>query len=596
MGSAEGTRTNGTPPAAVRPGSRGAPLLEATLEAIGDGLLVADRAGRVTYHNRRLLELWQLPEVDLTGAEFQPLFERATPQLRDPEKTLARVSALCASADATASGLIELADGRLFELTSRALRLGGEAVGRVWGFRDVTTRVALEQQLAHQAQHDALTGLANRATFRKRVEQVLEDAARRGHAADHVALLVLDLDGFKLVNDSAGHPAGDALLAEVARRLLDATRGSDLVGRLGGDEFAVLLERVRSEDDVAVVATRVLAALREPITVLGTTAVVGASIGIAYGGAALGARTRARPTDGLDLLLRNADLALYEAKARGKGRYALFEPAMHATALERRSLEWALRRGLERGEFRLVYQPIVALDTQCLTGVEALVRWDSPDRGLVLPEQFIPLAEETGLIVPLGRWVLEEACRQGARWAAGPGGAPTVTVNVSGRQLQHPTFVDGVRAALDASGFPATCLVVELTESTLVGQIDAVLERTTALKALGVRLAIDDFGTGYSSLSQLQRFPFDVLKIDKSFIDRVADGGHEAALAGAIVALGKALSLHTVAEGVETAAQQAALTAMGCACAQGYLFAEPLAAGDVGRMLAESGRGPARTA
>ena len=465
------------------------------------------------------------------------------------------------------------------------LDMVGGGPGLMAMLQDVTDHRALEEQLVYRAFHDPLTGLANRARLRDRVAEALTAAPGAPARAD-VYVLLVDLDGFKLVNDSAGHAAGDRLLCEVAERLLHATRGSDLVARLGGDEFAVLLADVRGAADAETVAGRIVGALARPVPVGVGTAAVGASVGVARATPAAATPAEAEPA--VEALLRDADLALYEAKARGRGQFVVFEPDMHAAVVERIALEGALRQGLARGEFRLVYQPIVDFATGALQGVEALVRWDHPTRGTVGPGAFVPLAEETGLIRPLGRWVLEEACRQGAAWAAA-GAAPDfyVTVNVSGRQLQQAGFVDEVRAALAGAGLAAGRLVLELTESMVIHHPEAARERLCALKALGIRLAIDDFGTGYSALSYLRQFPIDVLKIDKSFVDQIAGGGQPAALAGAIVAIGDALSLRTVAEGVETAEQAAALSAMGCALGQGYHFARPLPPAEVDAWLAE---------
>ncbi|GJG88868.1 hypothetical protein tb265_40490 [Gemmatimonadetes bacterium T265] len=332
-------------------------------------------------------------------------------------------------------------------------------------------------------------------------------------------------------------------------------------------------------------ADRVVGALSRPFVVHGTGCVIGASVGIAHSADVPGTDVDAEARSGA--LLRNADLALYAAKARGKGQYAFYAPVMHAAAVERVTLEAALGRALERGEFCLVFQPIVDLATGAAVGAEALVRWDHPKRGRVAPADFIPLAEETGLIVPLGRWVLDTACRQAAGWPAAPGKrGVAVTVNVSGRQLARPEFVSEVEAALAASGLAPARLTLELTESTVIHDPARAITRLTALKALGVRLAVDDFGTGYSALSYLQQFPLDVLKIDKRFVDPVAAGGQAAALAAAIVGLGDALSLQTVAEGIESAAQAAVLRAMRCALGQGYHFARPLAADVIGGWLA----------
>jgi diguanylate cyclase (GGDEF)-like protein/PAS domain S-box-containing protein len=470
----------------------------------------------------------------------------------------------------------------------------GAEPGLVGMLQDVTEHRALEEELVYRAYHDALTGLANRARFHDRLAEALRAAcsAEGAHpgAGAAVAVLLVDLDGFKLVNDVAGHAAGDALLREVGARLLDAARGCELVARLGGDEFGVLLAGVRADADALAVADRIVAAVGRPFTVHGVAAAVGVSVGVARGGTGEQppAPAGAPPLAAVDALLRHADLALYEAKARGKRQAALFEPGMHAAAVARVALEAALRDGLARGEFRLVYQPVVDLATGELSGVEALVRWEHPEHGLVPPAEFIPLAEETGLIRPIGRWVLEEACRQGAAWTAG--GAPgattmSVAVNVSGRQLQQPAFVDEVRAALEDSGFPAARLVLELTESTVIHQPEVARQQLGLLKALGVRLAIDDFGTGYSALSYLRQFPIDLLKIDKSFVDEIAAGGQPAALAGAIVGLGDALNLRTVAEGVESAEQAAALERLGCALAQGYHFSRPVGADAITALL-----------
>jgi diguanylate cyclase (GGDEF)-like protein/PAS domain S-box-containing protein len=439
-----------------------------------------------------------------------------------------------------------------------------DASSVVWVTRDITTRKQLESQLAYQALHDPLTGLANRALFHDRVEHALKGMERVG---GRLAVLFLDLDDFKTVNDSLGHTEGDRLLAAVATRFLNATRGCDTVARLGGDEFAVLLESVHSDSDVITVADRIATSLRAPILLDEKSVPVTASMGIA----------RAGDADGADELLRNADVAMYTAKSAGKGRYAIFAPEMHKSLVDRMALEADLREGIARQELRLMFQPIVDLSTGRLAAAEALVRWEHPTRGLLAPNVFIPMAEETGLIVPLGRWVLREACRLAATWRA-PNALderPTVTVNLSGRQFQHAELVRDVAAALAESALDPNRLILEITETVIMRDVDATMARLLELKALGVRLAIDDFGTGYSSLGSLRRFPIDVLKIDKAFVDGITLGGNDAALARTIIALGDMLSLRTVAEGIEDSQQFRALRELGCELGQGYLFAKP---------------------
>jgi diguanylate cyclase (GGDEF)-like protein/PAS domain S-box-containing protein len=504
------------------------------------------------------------------------------------------------------------ADGSWRQVESVGRNLLGEPAvrGYVFNTRDVTERAELEAELTRQAYHDALTGLANRARFAERLGAALARARADADLA-RVAVLVLDLDGFKTVNDSLGHAAGDRLLVEVASRLLNATRGCDTVARLGGDEFAVLIEAVREDGDAVAVAERVVAALRPAFVVDGRQAFVGTSVGIARAASAAegGGAAAVEEPDPVAALLRDADAAMYQAKARGKGRWALFEPAMHTAAVARLALEGDLRHALERaaeagadeaggGELRLVYQPVVELESRRIVGVEALVRWHHPKRGLVSPAEFIPFAEETGLIVPLGRLVLRMACRRAAAWQAeltprgwgAAGGEPlAVAVNVSGQQLQDPAFVGEVAAAIAETGLAPGTLTLEITEYSVVERPELVRERLAELRALGVRVAIDDFGTGYSALSQLQQFPIDVLKVDRAFVDRVTRGGSHAAVTRALVALGDALRVRTVAEGIETEEQRAYLSALGCPLGQGYLFARPLEPEACGpRLLAEA--------
>jgi diguanylate cyclase (GGDEF)-like protein/PAS domain S-box-containing protein len=441
--------------------------------------------------------------------------------------------------------------------------------------RDVTARRLLEAQLAHQALHDALTGLPNRALLRDRITHALS----RTRAKTPPVVLLLGLDHFKGVNDAFGHAAGDTVLREAVERLTRCLRPGDTLARLGGDEFAVLLDGIPGAQAAEAIAERMIEALRVPFAVHGTDVVVGASIGVAV----------ANRADTVDDLLRNADLAMYRAKHAGRARVAAFVPGMHTEVRERLQLEADLRRAIagdrSGGELLLHYQPIVHLSSAALHGVEALVRWAHPTRGLVSPMEFIPIAEDTGLIVPIEQWVLAAACRQVQQWrAAYPGrGLASLTVNVSGRHLAAAGMVGDVSTALEAAGLDPSCLVLELTESMLVRDTHATLDRLRTLKALGVRLAIDDFGTGYSSLAYLEQFPIDLLKIDKSFVDRigqtdVADAPEESPLARAVLGLGRVLGMSVVAEGIEHAGQHARLQALACEYGQGYHFARPLAA------------------
>ncbi|QJR36403.1 putative bifunctional diguanylate cyclase/phosphodiesterase [Gemmatimonas groenlandica] len=448
--------------------------------------------------------------------------------------------------------------------------------GLVLNTRDVTEQSVIKQQYMHQAFHDPLTDLANRSLFLYQVGHALARAQRQSNA---VTVLFLDLDNFKTVNDSLGHAAGDRLLVEAARRLATCVRDSDLIARLGGDEFAVLVEDTASVDEVLAIADRVGVALSKPFVLGGKEVFVNASIGIA----------RSARGESTDELVRNADVAMYVAKTRGKGQHVLFEPEMHKAALDRLVVEADLRRAIEHDEFMLQYQPIVALETGDIIGAEALVRWMCRDRGTVPPGLFIPIAEETGLIVPIGRWVLRRACREAKRWTDERGLPVRITVNLSGRQLQEPGIVEDVRQALADSGLAAAQLVLEITESMLMHNTELSMSRLNALKALGISLAIDDFGTGYSSLSYLQRYPIDILKIDKAFVDVIDKGGEGPVLASAIVALGETLRMNTVAEGIETEAQRGHLLTLGCELGQGYLFAPPLDAEDFWHLLLARG-------
>jgi diguanylate cyclase (GGDEF)-like protein/PAS domain S-box-containing protein len=548
-------------------------LLGATLDSTADGILVVDSNGRITRVNRRFGEMWGLSESVLASRDDDQALAAVLEQLRDPEAFVSKVRELYAQPGAESHDVIEFNDGRVFERYSKPQRVHGAVVGRVWSFRDVTDHKRLENELAHQAFHDSLTDLANQALFRDRVGHALTRAARQ---PNRLAVLFLDLDNFKTVNDSLGHTAGDELLVAVAGRLQSCLRPADTAARLGGDEFAVLLEDLGSDEDASEVAERIIETLRVPLSISGKEIFVRASLGIAFDEEGTSA----------DTLLRNADAAMYRAKREGKNGFRLFEPAMHSAAMARLELEGDLRRAIDNAEFVVHYQPTVSLASGRIVGFEALVRWQHPERGLIQPAEFIGLAEENGLIVEIGRWVLREACCRARNWQrAHPAQPFGIAVNLSARQLGDRHLVGDVAKALTDSGLAAADLTLEITETVLMDDPDVAIARLRELKALGVKLAIDDFGTGYSSLSSLQHLPVDTLKIDKAFIDDVAMGVEASGLVQAIIRLARILALQTVAEGVEQPEQAARLEELGCSLVQGYHFARPVPPEEVEALL-----------
>jgi diguanylate cyclase (GGDEF)-like protein/PAS domain S-box-containing protein len=522
-------------------------------------ILECDPAGAVVWMNAAGERL--VAELGLGGPEWLLPHDHAS---------LARQAA---ELHAGARGQEARVGGRVFAWSYHAQ----PSLGTVHLFgEEVTERKRVEDRLLHDALHDALTGLPNRHLFMERLGEALFRYNQGG--AGQFAVLFLDLDRFKVVNDSLGHHVGDELLVAVARRLQENVRATDTVARFGGDEFAILLTNLEETGDATRIAGRVSHAVSAPVNLNGYEVFTSASIGIAL--ASIG-------YDRPEYLLRNADMAMYRAKGRGGLGWEVFDRGMHAQALSRLQMETDLRRALQRDEFRLHYQPIVSLKTGRIAGLEALCRWAHPERGLIEPADFIPTAEETGAIVPLGEWVLREACRQLAEWRRELGVRVAVSVNLSARQFAQAGLVDSVRSALVESGLKPRHLKLEITES-------AVLESAAAetvlgeLRALGIEMQLDDFGTGYSSLSALHRLPMTALKVDRTFVSRMEEGSAPSQLVRTIALMARGLDLAVIAEGVETEGQLAEVRSMGCDYAQGYLLARPLPADGVAALLAEN--------
>ncbi len=493
-----------------------------------------------------------LHEIDATAPPY--LFDAMVAPLRNDAGPIGLMLVANRLGDVTTFSVDDL---QLFETVANHAAMALEN-GQLE--RSLAQLSSLKEELRHQAFHDPLTGLANRALFTDHVERHLRDTT-----GEMPVVLFVDVDDFKLVNDSFGHATGDALLVKIAERLRGCVRADDLAARLGGDEFGILLLDDPQLSRAERIAERIISTVQAPFSINGRELRVGASVGIATGRGGAEA-----PQE----LLRNADMAMYTAKSRGKGQAATFEPSMHTAMVQRHDLGAELHRAIGRDEFLLSFQPIVTLSHGDMVGAEALIRWRHPTRGVVSPIDFIAVAEESDVILPIGRWVLAEACREAQRWNPRKGAAPWVSVNLSARQVQQPSFMSDVTDALQASGLAPERLVLEVTETLMMQDLDGTADKLAALKRMGVRTAIDDFGTGYSSLSYLRRFPVDMIKIARDFVDVADDEGW--AFAHAMVRLGQSLGLQIVAEGVESGAQADRLQRMGCDLAQGYFFARPL--------------------
>jgi diguanylate cyclase (GGDEF)-like protein/PAS domain S-box-containing protein len=543
--------------------------LAAALHHMYQGLCMLNKDFEVVVVNGRFLEMFGIPPAKvkprMSMRALMDLAEESVSFAGDGRISIRRWAQDLAREKKSGKTIFTRTDGRIFSITHEQMPAMD---GWVETFEDITERRQAEDRIAHMARHDSLTGLPNRAHFREKLESVLADLDRDST----VAVLCLDLDHFKTVNDTLGHQRGDQLLQVAAQRLRGALRDADFIARISGDEFSILQVAKDQPGAVTALARRLVDVMSTPIQLEDHRMQVGASVGISLA-----------PADGTeaDKLLKNADLALYRAKGEGRGTYRFFEPEMDARMQARREIELDLRNAVATGAFELHYQPIVDLKTNEISGFEALLRWNNPQRGPIPPLEFIPIAEETGLIVPIGEWVLREACAQAARWPE----HIRIAVNLSPAQFKDASLVTAVIGALAASGLAPNRLELEITESVLLLDSDATLQTLHQLRSLGLSISMDDFGTGYSSLSYLRKFPFDKIKIDQSFIRELADGGDSLAIVRAVTGLGSSLGISTVAEGVETAEQLNRLKAEGCNAVQGFYFGAPRPAAEATAFL-----------
>jgi diguanylate cyclase (GGDEF)-like protein/PAS domain S-box-containing protein len=550
---------------------------QVTLNSIGDAVVSTDIGCNITYLNSMAERLTGWCKEDACGRPLTEVFRIIDGASRkSANNPMALAIQDNKTVALTANCVLVRRDGSVCAIEDSAAPIhdrSGKVTGAVMVFRDVTKARAQSEHMIYLAQHDILTGLANRVLLSDRITQAMALARRHDHK---LALLFLDIDRFKHVNDSLGHDAGDRLLQSVSHRLIKCVRNSDTVSRQGGDEFVVLLPELAAATDAAILTEKIVLALSAPYTLGSEEVHLTVSAGIAI-----------YPDDGRDAetLLRNADFAMYHAKECGRNNYQFFRAEQNELAVEHRAVDSGLRLALERQEFVLHYQPTVNLATREISGVEALVRWRHPQRGLVGPEDFVPHAEASGAIVPIGRWVLREACRQGRIWQDSCLCPVRIAVNVSPVELRDPGFVAGVRAILASTGLEPHFLELELTETVLVQDTASTAAVLHALRDMGVQLALDDFGTGFSSLSHLKRFPIDMLKIDQSFVRDLAIGPGDASIVGAVISMAESLNLQVIAEGVETSEQFKLLQEQGCPEAQGFFFSHPAAAEQVTQLL-----------
>ncbi|MBE9213066.1 EAL domain-containing protein [Plectonema cf. radiosum LEGE 06105] len=552
-------------------------LQKATLETTADGILLVDSQGFIAGYNHQLLEMWDIPQSLIKSGNYAQVLEFATSHLKDPQEYIISVNQLLGYPGAEIDDLIELKDGRVFERYSQPQYIGGKIVGRVWSFRDISERFQAEATINHQATHDLLTNLPNRMQFNLRL---LESLIKANQSNSKLAVCFLDLDRFKTINETLGHGIGDKLLKSVAHRLNKCLRSRDIVARWGGDEFTLLLSDINGVRDAASLAEEVLTALKPGFLIDNHLLHISASIGIAV-----------YPNHGKDgeTLIKNADAALNRAKLQGRNHYQIYNSAINSQASELLSLENSLHYALERNELRLYYQPQVDITTGEICKFEALLRWEHPKYGLISPSKFIPIAEETGLIIPISEWVLRTACVQNKIWQNLLGlSSVGVAVNLSARQFQQLNLVNTVRRILTETKLSPQYLELEITESAAMQNVEFSKEILTQLHDMGVSISIDDFGTGYCSFNYLKQFPIHCLKIDRSFVRDLTNDTNDAAIITAMIALAHGLNLSVVAEGVETEEQRNLLRILECELIQGNLFSPAVCAQQATELLLKS--------
>ena len=548
-------------------------ILRATLESTADGILVVNEAGEIAEFNQKFIDMWQIPEYVITGKDDKKLLEFILKKVQNTENFYQKIQELYAQPEAESFDIIELKNNQVFERYSQPQRIGGKIVGRVWSFRDITHRKQAEEIIRYQAWYDQLTGLPNRMLFNEKLSVAVAEACC---SQSYLAVMFLDLDRFKKINDTLGHAIGDLLLKGFAQRISKCLRENDTAARWGGDEFTILLSHINCKHDAAKIAERILQTLKPAFYLEGHPLHISSSIGIAI-----------YPDDGAnaETLVKNADTALYRAKDKGRNNYQFYISALNDRASELLTIENQLHHALDRGEFQLYYQPKVNINSWEITGTEALIRWQHPQMGLISPHVFIPIAEENGLIIAIGEWVLQTACTQNKIWLDAGLGPIRIAVNLSPRQFQQRNLVETITEVLSKTGLEPQYLELEITETVAMQNIEFTKETLQYLHNMGVQINLDDFGTGYSSLGYLKNFPFHALKIDQSFIRDLTTDKYSQSIATAVAALGNGLNLSVVAEGVETQEQLEFLRHLECEEMQGYLFSQPLSVDDATVLL-----------